>query len=151
MVWSCITWEGVGYSCKIDETMDAELYSQILRDELMSTISFYKLDTANLYFQADNDPKHSSNLAQSTLKELKLRVMKWPAQSPDLNPMEHYWQFVERRLKEFKEVVATKDDLWKRVESIVNETNKFLCKKLIATMPERVIDVIRAKGGYTRW
>ena len=77
--------------------------------------------------------------------------MKWPAQSPDLNPMEHYWQFVERRLKEFKEVVATKDDLWKRVESIINETNKVLCKKLIATMPERVIDVIRAKGGYTRW
>ncbi len=53
--------------------------------------------------------------------------------------------------KDFKEVVATKEDLWKRVESIVNDSNKELCKKFIATMPERVIDVIRAKGGYTRW
>jgi hypothetical protein len=54
-------------------------------------------------------------------------------------------------LKEFSEVVATKEDLWKRVESIVNERNEKLCKELIATMPERVIDVIKAKGGYTRW
>jgi transposase len=151
MVWSCITWEGVGYSCKIDETMDAELYSQILRDELMRTISFYKLDLSKVYFQADNDPKHTSNLAKSTLEELKVKVMEWPAQSPDLNPMEHYWQFVDSQLKGFTEVVATKDELWKRVESIVNENNQALCKKLIATMPQRVNDVIKAKGRYTRW
>ncbi len=150
-VWSCITWEGVGFSCKIDETMDAELYSQILRDELMRTIKFYKLDRAKLYFQADNDPKHTSNLAKSTLEELKLRVMEWPAQSPDLNPMEHYWQFVDSQLKKFKEVVATKEELWKRLEGILNENNQALCKKLIATMPQRINDVIKAKGGYTRW
>ena len=77
--------------------------------------------------------------------------MRWPAQSPDLNPMEHYWQFVDRKLKEFTEVVATKEELWKRVESIVSENNKDLCRNLIATMSERVVDVLRAKGGYTRW
>ena len=82
---------------------------------------------------------------------MKLHVMEWPAQSPDLNPMEHYWQFVQSKLKEFNKIVATKDELWKQIERIVNENNVNLCKKLIATMPERVIDVIRAKGGYTRW
>ncbi len=151
MVWGCITWEGVGYSCKIDETMDAELYSEILKDELKSTIEFYNFQRSKVVFQADNDPKHSSKLAQSTLKEMGLQVMQWPAQSPDLNPMEHYWQFVDERLKEFSEIVATKEDLWKRVESIVKKNNTDLCRKLIATMPMRVIDVIKARGGYTRW
>ncbi len=151
MVWSCITWEGVGYSCKIDETMDAELYSEILRDELKRTIEFYKLDSKKVLFQSDNDPKHTSHMAQDTLEDMKIRVMRWPAQSPDLNPMEHYWQFVDRKLKEFTEVVATKEELWKRVESIVSESNKDLCRNLIATMSERVVDVLRAKGGYTRW
>ena len=151
MVWSCITWEGVGFSCKIDETMDAALYSEILRDELARTIDYYHLDRTKVWFQADNDPKHTSNLAQSTLQEMKIKVMEWPAQSPDLNPMEHYWQFIQRKLNEFNKVVATKDQLWSQIESIVNENNVNLCKKLIATMPERVNDVIKAGGGYTRW
>lgn len=151
MIWGCITWEGVGFSCKIDETMDAELYAEILRGELMQTIDFYNLDHSKVIFQADNDPKHTSHLAQDTLEELNVEVMSWPAQSPDLNPIEHFWEYVDRKLKEFKEMVATKEELWERLESIVQEINKDLCQKLIATMPERVIDVIRAKGGYTRW
>jgi transposase len=44
MMWGCITWEGVGFSCKIDETLDAELYAEILRGELKRTIDFYDFD-----------------------------------------------------------------------------------------------------------
>ena len=151
MMWGCITWEGVGFSCKIDETLDAELYAEILRGELKRTIDFYDFDISEVIFQADNDPKHTSHLAQDTLEELNIQVMSWPAQSPDLNPIEHFWEFVDRKLKGFEEMVASKEELWERIESIVQEINKDLCQKLIATMPERVIDVIRAKGGYTRW
>lgn len=151
MMWGCITWEGVGFSCKIDETLDAELYAEILRGELKRTIDFYDFDLSEVIFQADNDPKHTSHLAQDTLEELNIQVMSWPAQSPDLNPIEHFWEFVDRKLKGFEEMVASKEELWERIESIVQEINKDLCQKLIATMPERVIDVIRAKGGYTRW
>ena len=34
MMWGCMGWEGVGYSCKIDGKMDADLYVSILDDEL---------------------------------------------------------------------------------------------------------------------
>jgi hypothetical protein len=44
MMWGCMTWEGVGFACKIDSTLDGELYSEILRGELMETIKFYNLD-----------------------------------------------------------------------------------------------------------
>jgi len=60
MLWGCMTWEGVGIACKIDSTLDGELYSEILRGELMETIKYYKLDPDNIIFQQDNDPKHTS-------------------------------------------------------------------------------------------
>jgi hypothetical protein len=34
MVWGCMTWDGVGNTCKIDGRMDGNLYVSILEDEL---------------------------------------------------------------------------------------------------------------------
>jgi len=40
MVWGCMTTQGVGYSCRIDGRMDAELYTSILDDELLQTLEY---------------------------------------------------------------------------------------------------------------
>ena len=34
MMWGCMLWESVGFSCKIDGKMDGDLYVAILEDEL---------------------------------------------------------------------------------------------------------------------
>ena len=41
--------------------------------------------------------------------------------------------------------------LWEYVSKVWNDTSIETCKKLIETMPARVDDVLKAKGGYTRW
>ena len=41
--------------------------------------------------------------------------------------------------------------LWEVVEEEWNATNADLCKKLFASMPERLAAVIKAKGGYIRY
>ena len=40
-------------------------------------------------FQIDNDPKYSSKVVAKWLKNNKVKVLEWPSQSPDFNPIEN--------------------------------------------------------------
>ena len=131
--------------------MDAALHVQIMKKELLDSIKYYELDQEEVIFQQDNDPKHTSKLAMDALEELNLNVLEWPSQSPDLNPIEHYWGHVARELKRRTGLITNKDDLWEELQKIQVEPNRDLCRKLIGTMPRRIIDVIKAKGGCTKW
>ena len=151
MVWGCMTYQGPGFLCKIDNTLDSELYKQILDGELKDSIDWYKLDPKNVIFQHDNDPKQKSKLVSEYLGQQPYRVLQWPPQSPDLNPIEHAWALVKRRLNDFDTPPSGMLELWERIEHVWNHMTPADCQSLIDSMPRRIEALLKAKGRWTEY
>jgi transposase len=146
MIWGCMTSEGPGFMCKMEGTMDQHLYRSILEGELVQTINWYEFDSTKVIFQQDNDPKHRSRTVMDWLNQQEFDTLEWPAQSPDLNPIEHLWAGLKRRLNEYEHPPTGMLELWERIEDEWNKIDKKTCLRLIESMPERIRAVLRSKG-----
>lgn len=151
MFWGCFGWKGTGHSCKIEGKMDANLYVEIIEEELKNSIFNWDFSVDDITFQQDNDPKHTSKKAKQCFKENRIEVMEWPPQSPDLNPIEHLWSHLKRRLAGYENPPTSMRELWDRVQVEWEAISEAECQKLISSMPDRIRAVLRAKGSYTKY
>lgn len=147
MVWGCFSRSGVGPLVRIEENMDRFVYENILRTQMLPYAKQHM--PAGWYFQHDNDPKHRSKYICDFMKREKVNVLEWASQSPDLNPIEHLWEELDRRIRTRN--YANKDALY---EALTNEWEKIplnRLEKLVDSMPARCEAVIKAKGYATKY
>ena len=123
----------------------------VLSTETQSRVRIELSSSNYISSHNNNDPKHTSKLAKSWFKDHGIQVMEWPAQSPDLNPIEHLWFHLKKQLSDHKTPSSGILELWERVEKEWEEIKPEECQNLIESMPRRVEAVIRAKGGYTKY
>uniref|UniRef100_A0A3Q1HV65 Tc1-like transposase DDE domain-containing protein n=1 Tax=Anabas testudineus TaxID=64144 RepID=A0A3Q1HV65_ANATE len=65
----------------------------------------------------------------------KINVMEWPAQSPDLNPMENLWGDIEKSVSEAKP--RNVNELWNVVKESWSGITAERCHKLADSMSHR--------------
>lgn len=148
MVWGCFSLSGTGDLVKIDGIMRKENYRVILEENAVP--SGLRLIGNNFELMHDNDPKHTSLLCKNYLTEAEnegtLTVMKWPPQSPDLNPIELLWDELDRRIR--AECPTSKNQLWTALQREWNNIPLETLRKLIERMPRIVRAVVKARGGF---
>ena len=147
MVWACFSYAGVGRIQIIDGTMTGAVYVDILSRNLFESVS--EMGLSSYIFQQDNDPKHTSRLAKEFFIENNITVLDWPAQSPDLNPIEHLWAYIklkvaERMPKNLGELKRFIIEEWKAIP-------KEICQKYALSFKNRATAVYKAMGGYTHY
>ena len=142
---SLVIWDGRPIAKGEWGKINSESYCKHIVDVIASDLAAHP----ELFLMEDNAPPHKSKYTNARFLELGIVRMVWPANSPDMNPIEHVWYYIkkkvwERRPKTLKELEEAMRQIWAEIpEDYILE--------LIDGMEERVKVLRREKGGHTKW
>jgi transposase len=148
MVWGCFAGHGVGNLYRVEGILESEQYKQILRTQFKPSAQRL-FGGRNYTFQQDNDPKHTSRATRAYMDWLGLDPEEWPSQSPDLNPIENLWSYLDWRLRDRH--CGSLEELWAALQEGWNSIPVDYLTKLVESMPRRLQAVIDAKGYPTKY
>lgn len=148
MVWGCMAAGGVGNLVFIDGTMNKYDYLNILKENLHQSVQ--KLNLGNsFYFQQDNDPKHTAHIVRMWIIHHVPHILPTPPQSPDMNPIEHLWDELGRRME--KHTISGKDQLKQLLLQEWQNIGAETTQKLVYSMPKRLSEVLKRNGWATKY
>ncbi|GFV51356.1 transposable element Tcb2 transposase [Trichonephila clavipes] len=143
MVWGCMAATRVGNLVIIDGIMNQYSYLNILKNNLSQSASKLGLD-GSFIFKQDNHPKHTARVVREQLLYNVRKQVKPPPQSPDLDPIEHLWDYLDRQIR--KQDIKTKNDLKKALLEEWQKIPSSVTQNLIKSVPSRLRAVTKANN-----
>lgn len=151
---SVMVWGGVSHNRCAELKIVAGILNAVrYRDEILQSVvlPLCRRHNFNHVFQQDNACCHVAQLTMDFLNFHHIRVLSWPAMSPDLNPIEHLWDELGRCVHNRINPPETLDQLRRALVAEWTNIPQAFIRNLIASMRRRCQAVIDARGGHTRY
>ena len=162
MIWGCFAGDKLGPIVFIDGDVNTDSYINVLRDHLFPFVDLLIANgLTDAIFQQDNARPHVSKrtlaFLNTSMLEHGFKLMNWPPNSPDMNPIENLWSHLEHHLhRRFPDTKylhgggpAVKHVLIERLHTVWWEIGEEVLNRLIDSMPHRVQALLAAGGWYT--
>lgn len=152
---SVMVWAGISTEAHTDlifvenGALNAHRYVEDILQETVVPFSHFIGD--DFILMQDNAKPHVARVVNEYLNEVGIRRVDWPSCSPDLNPIEHLWDELQRRVRHRPALPDTLQELRLALQEEFERIPQIYSTNLIESMPRRLNAVIQARGGHTRY
>jgi transposase len=148
MFWGSLSYHDFGPITHVGYKMNSQAYIELIDNLILPE---WEESGRSLILQQDNAPAHVSRATLAHLETKGMEVLKWPAQSPDLSPIENYWTIIKHQLRNMSPRPRTKD----AIITAVYEIWMGLCdkqrKKVVSSFRKRLVECVKKGGDLTKY
>ena len=98
MFGGCFSFYGIGSLHPVEGMMRSQQYIEVVQQRVIPEMNRLFPDGSGV-FQQDLAPCHTLKQVKKFMNENYIKVLEWPGNSPDLNPIENLWSICKKRLR----------------------------------------------------
>ena len=131
--------------------INGNLNAQRCRDEILRHIVVPFIHNHNLMLQHDNAWPHVRKICTQFLEAENVSVLSCPAYSPDMSPIEHVWDALDRCVGQRVPVPAKIQQFCTAIKEKRDNISQATINSLINSMRRRCVVLHEVHGGHTRY
>ena len=132
--------------------MNTQRYiEQVLDGPLLGLYGQLKRSRRYMYFQQDSATCHTLKKSMEWFKRTKVQLFPHPPSSPDLNTIENLWFILKQHIRSRPHPPTSTEELKRAVQEAWDSLTLDEINTLVRSMPNRVAQVLSAKGHATHY
>lgn len=133
----------------IGQSMNSVRYRDLCVNEIV--VPFAQNFGEDFILVNDNARPHRARIVQECLRENGIEQMNWPARSLDINVIEHEWSRMKLKLNQREQESQNLEELAIAVREVWEAIPQEFITNLVDSMPRRTAELLRVRGGPTRY